>query len=88
MEITNIAFEAKEVEPTAIDPLQPVWESKVEAVVHYVLLAVIMLSLGCVCYYVRSSINQINDDMQQVYATIVTGASCDQTEPRRVLRRR
>jgi hypothetical protein len=81
MEITNVAFEAEEVDPTAVEtarqqwtpgPQQPARKSKLVARVRSVLLAVVIVLSGWLGYYVKSSINQINEDMLQIHARMVT----------------
>jgi hypothetical protein len=84
MEINNIAVQAEAIKPMAFErathrpvttPPQPVLNSKCEAVMHYALLAVIVLSLGGLGWYVQSSINQLNFEIQQIYANLVTEGS-------------
>jgi cell division protein FtsL len=82
VEINNIAVQTEDIKPMAFEratpqrsattPPQPVLNSKCEAVMHYAMLAVIVLSLGCLGLYVQNSINQINSEIQQIYANLVT----------------
>jgi hypothetical protein len=84
MEINNIAVQAEAIRPMAFQrgtqpsatiPSQPALDSKCEAVVHYTMLLVIVLSLGGLGFYVQNSINQINSQLQQIYASIVPGGT-------------
>jgi cell division protein FtsL len=84
VEINKIAVQAEIIKPMAREkatqqfamiPPQSVINSKCEAVMHYTMLAVIVLSLGCLGLYVQSSINQIDSEIQQIYANLVTSGS-------------
>ncbi len=77
-EITNVAVEAGEFDQMAIEKTarkQPTSKSKREARMRYALLAVIVLSLGWMGFFVQNSINQINLEIQQIYSSIVTEGS-------------
>jgi hypothetical protein len=84
MEINNIAVQAEAIKPmtferatqrSATTPPQPVLNLKCEALVHYAILLVLVLSLGCLGFYVQNSINQINLELQQIHANLVTSGS-------------
>ena len=84
VEINNIAVQATDSEPMAFKkvtqqpataPPLPVLNSTCEVVMHYAMLAVIVLSLGGLGLYVQSSINQINSQLQQIFANLVTVGS-------------
>jgi hypothetical protein len=84
LETNKITLQAEEIEPmasesarqqSAIAPPHPVPKSKREARLRYAMLAVIVLSLGWLGFYVQNSINQINSEIQQIYATIIPEGS-------------
>jgi hypothetical protein len=84
IKINKIALQVEDIEPMVFESAlrqfattrpQPMPKSRPQAAVRYALLAVIVLLLGGLGFYVQSSINEINSDMQKIFATIVTEGS-------------
>ena len=84
-EITNTSFQAEQIDPMLMEfeaRKQPatvvqhrVSKPQPAAQVRYALLAAIALMLGGLGFYVLSSLHEIDSEIQQIYATIVTEGS-------------
>jgi hypothetical protein len=84
IKINKIALQVEDIEPMVFERAvqqfaaarqQPMPKSRPQAKVRYALLAAIALLLGGLGYYVQSSINEINSDMEKIFASIVTEGS-------------
>ena len=84
MEMNRIALQAEDIEPMTLEnviqesvpaPAQPAPKPRREAVVRYTLLVVIALMLGWLGYYVQSSLNELNSDLEKTHASLVTEGS-------------